>query len=426
MRNNKSRIGSMLMGLAMGAALFLGALTASASDKLHLKDGRVLEGKIIREVDGYVQFTQKIAGIEQTQMYKPSDIAKIERDTPDAPAAEGKKEIKAADTSSIKHAGAPRAAVITLGEKPEKEMVGQYITAKSLEDCIPLLEKENVDVVVLRISSGGGMLLEIQRLSDVIENKLKPKFRTVAWIDWAISAAAMTSHCLDEIYMTKGGAYGACTGWHGALIAVKDRQLEDVLYTMEKISARGHKDPKIMRSMEIMDPLSCSIDDNGDVKWYQDETSGDFLVNHKGKILCFNSQQAEKFRFSKGTADSIDELGKLMGYQEIQWVGAKKAGTPWPVCKAEEAMMKFRDQTFEDAERTNEYFLRYQAARDLAKSQPDKKDKAKFVAYANKALDDIEGMLKNNPNMAIILGALPEQIKEWLEEQRQILRDIMK
>ena len=36
-------------------------------------------------------------------------------------------------------------------------------------------------------------LLEIQKLSDVIYNEYRKNFRTVAWIDYAISAAAMTS-----------------------------------------------------------------------------------------------------------------------------------------------------------------------------------------------------------------------------------------
>src|ERR1041384_4869288 len=134
--------------------------------------------------------------------------------------------------------GVPRAAVISLGDH-DKEMVGQFITADSLDRCIPLLEKEHIDIVAIRINSGGGALLEIQKLSDEIEFKFKPKFRTVAWIEHAISAAAMTAHCMEEIYLMPGASYGACTGWYGQLTAVKGRDLQEVLYMMEKISARG-------------------------------------------------------------------------------------------------------------------------------------------------------------------------------------------
>ena len=49
-------------------------------------------------------------------------------------------------------------------------------------------------------------------MSDVIHEQYKKKFRTVAWIDSAISAAAMTAHCLEEIYFTPQGNYGAARG----------------------------------------------------------------------------------------------------------------------------------------------------------------------------------------------------------------------
>src|SRR5690606_34230378 len=141
----------------------------------------------------------------------------------------------------------PRIAVISLGEGGDKDMVGLFMTAEALKRAIPLLEKDNVTDVVFRIQSGGGALLEIQKLSDVIHNEFKPRFRVVAWIKSAISAAAMTAHCIEDIYFTSDGNYGACTGWYGQLTAVKGRDLEEVLYMMEKISARGKHDPKIMR-----------------------------------------------------------------------------------------------------------------------------------------------------------------------------------
>jgi hypothetical protein len=427
MRFNRSWIAKAFAVAALAAGTLLSAGRAEAADKLHLKDGRVLEGRVVRELDGVVWFSSNASGIEQTQMFAPAQIVKLERDatTPDPKA--GKADTKKnADAPAATHTGVPRIAVLTLGEKPEKEMVGLFITAKSLRETIPQLEKDKVTDVVLRINSGGGMLLEIEPLSDLIQNEFKPRFRTVAWIEWAISAAAMTAHAIPEIYMTRGGAYGACTGWHGALVAVKDRQLEDVLALMENISARANRDPKIMRSMQIMDPLSATIDANGDVHWYQNEESGEYKVNRKGKVLCFNSVEAAKYRFSKGTADTIDELAKAMGYQEVEWVGVKKPGVAWPVCKADELLQAFRNQTFEDQERTREYMITYQQAVELARAQQEKKDRGKFINIASKELDKIEAMVKNNPNLGLMLAGDPDRVKEWVEEQRRILRELAK
>ncbi|MEO0631245.1 MAG: hypothetical protein AAFY46_11050, partial [Planctomycetota bacterium] len=48
-------------------------------------------------------------------------------------------------------------------------------------------------LVVIKIKSGGGFGLEVQKISDVIHEEFKPKFQTVAWIESAISAAAMSA-----------------------------------------------------------------------------------------------------------------------------------------------------------------------------------------------------------------------------------------
>jgi hypothetical protein len=422
----KSRWTSLLSAvLALAASMLLGVSSARA-DKLHLKDGRTLDGTATKEVSGYVWFKVTIGGIEQEQVYKPDQIDRLERDTPGTPAAEPAKAAPApVPEKKSGFSGAPRAAVISLGEEPEKEMVGEFITADSLERCIPLLEEEKIEIVVLRINSGGGALLEIQKLSDVIQYKLKPKFRVVAWIEHAISAAAMTAHCCEEIYMMPGASYGACTGWSGQLVAVKGRQLEEVLYMMEKISARGNHDSKIMRSMQIMEPLSCTIDENGDVKWYQN-LEGQSVVNPEQRILCFNSQDAAKYKFSKGTAATYEELGKAMGLAEVEWVGKKVPSIPYPVCKAEAEMRRFREQSSVDQKSLNEYYTEYQLSIQLAESSPPE-DRGKFVNRARQALDKIKRMVKNNPNWAIfIFGMQPEEFKEWVEKQEERLRKLIK
>lgn len=456
MRRNGAMFGTMrawLAALAAAAVLTLAPAGARAADKIVLKDGRTLEGTIVREVDGSVWFKHTENGQEKTDFFMPDAITSLERDaktdpvpapapspdTPAAPAAPadatpapadpGDKAPKpeAAPSMPPKAPGVIRGAVITLGEAGEKDMVGVYMTAKALEDAIPLLKADQVDVVVFVVNSGGGYLFEIQKISDVIEYKYKPEFSTVAWIRSAISAAAMSSLCIEDIYMMPNGNFGACTGWYGALQAVKDRELEEVLYMMEKISARGKKDPKIMRSMQIMDPLSASIDPNGDVHWYQDETGGEYVVNPKGQILTFNAEQAAKFKFSRGTAATLDELAALMGYQEIEWVGQKKAGFDWPVSRAEKMEMDFRAKTHTDEQNARRYQIEYRSAVAAAQAEQDKKDRAKFVNRARAALAQMESAVKNNPNFARhVFGMSTERFKDWVAEQRELLKKLMK
>ena len=458
----RTRIHTLLASLA----LLLGGLTlsgadASAADRVTLKDGRVLEGAVTRELNGYVWLKFTEGGVEKEQMFAPGDVASVLRDAPDsapltptipaeapkgepaaedlapggAPAARSSAEAVAdAAAASVPptpvRPGVPRAAVITLGDRENGDMVGMYMTKHQLETALPMLEEElgtdGTGVVVFRITSGGGFLYEISRLSDYIQDEYKKRFRVVAWIDSAISAAAMTAHTMEEIYFTPQGNYGACTGWSGQLVAVKGRGLEEVLQMMEKISGRGGHDPLVMRSMQIQQPLSATIGPDGDVKFFADTDSGEILVNRENEILTFNAVTAEKVKFSRGTAATIEDLTRLMGYQELDWVGAKVNGVTWPVSKAEKWSMAYRKQVKQDEDRTGEYRATYQMQLEAAQSEP-KATRGAFVNRARSTFNKMRAMVRNNPNFGLFTFNMPpEQFKDWCDEQERMFRDLMR
>lgn len=413
--------------IAAAAALLIMASApfAFAEDTVHLKDGSVVKGEIQRELDGSIWIKTKVAGIDTTQFILGDNIDSIDRDEPaEAPAADAKP--AKTETTSARRSGAPRAAVISL-----EGTVGIQMTAKTLQDLIPVLEKElgsdGSGIVVFKINSGGGLLLEIQRLSDVIHNEYKPRFRTVSWIESAISAAAMTSHCIEEIYFLPEASYGACTGWSGQLVAVKGRGLEGVLYMMEQISARGGYDPLIMRAMQINEPLSCTIDPRtGEVSWYKNE-DGQHVVNSAEKILTLTAPEAEMYKFSKGTASNLDQLTRAMGYQEVEWVGEDRSGFIYPISKAEDLMLAYRDRVTDDEERTREYLTNYGQARGLATGAP-LEARARFVGRAKQHLRKIEAMVRNNPNFALLNWnmTIEDWENDWLEVEEKYLADLLR
>ncbi|MBX3380255.1 MAG: hypothetical protein KF805_09160 [Phycisphaeraceae bacterium] len=454
---NKFRMKKMIAGLFLGVALTVGmsaptanafAAAAGGWAKITLKNGKTVEGEIVREVDGVVWIKITSGKYDETRMFTPSEMKSIDRDAAPTTASEPEKaseatkaEDKAPTTSTEaipapassesapqpRKPGVPRAAVITLGEGGDRDMVGLYLMAKPLHDAIPLLKQEDVDIVVFRVNSGGGALLEIQKLSDVIYNEYRKNFRTVAWIDWAISAAAMTSHAVEEIYFTPEGAYGACTGWSGDLVAVKDRELEQILFQMEKISTRGNHPFEIMRAMQIMEPLSATVSPQGDVSFYQDATSGDILLNPKDRVLTFTSQTASKIRFSLGTASTLDELAKAMRLPEVEWVGVKKPGYLWPICKAEQMQMDFREKTARDDQQFTEYVQTLNAALQMASGMDDDR-RARLAGKARECMNRIMSAVNNNPNLAIFkFGILPDKFREeWADPTEKKIRELTK
>lgn len=419
-KDSLRRMATCLAGLTLAAVMVIGsASSAWAADKIHLKDGRVIEGTIVRELNGSVWVDYQIGGITQRgAFFSASAIDKIERDAASeaAPAGPVKAERESASKTQAKRPGVQRAVVITL-----EGMVGMQFAAKPLEDAIPWLEANEVDIVVLKINSGGGYLLEIPKMHEVLVDKYKKKFRTVAWIESAISAAAMSSHVLEEIYFMTDGNYGACTGWSGALEAVEGYGLEKVLYMMEQASAEGKKDFKIMRSMQIDEPLSYNRDSNGNITWYNTE-EGEVVVNSTGKILTFDAVQAANCKFSKGIADNLQELERLLGVAEIEWMGKPTPGEIFPISGPEADMRTWRDSVTDAEQRLGEYMTKYNLAVQNAAASPDLDQRGAFVGLARRHLAVIKRAVREHPNIGMLNGLTDE----WFREQEKMLRDLMR
>jgi hypothetical protein len=309
-------------------------------------------------------------------------------------------------------------------------MVGVYVTAYALEQARPLLEeelgKDKSGIVVMRVSSPGGFTREVQLLSDEIHFNYKKRFRVVAWIESAISAASMTSHCIEEIYFTPSGHYGAATEYSGALVASKGAKLEVRFAQMENISARGGYNPLIARAMQHYQPLSVTIDENGQVQFYPDAVSGQIVINPDERVLTLNAATAAQIKFSKGTASTLEELQKLMGYQELEWVGTKEKGVAWPVCKAEKWTLKFRQQTAKDEQLARVYLADYNRNVNAAEQVPPE-ERGKFIRKAQDVLDKLKRMAKTNWGLVVsAVGADPDQLLEWIERQERLLKELAK
>jgi len=435
-------LGTLGVALAMTMGVGLCTTDVMAIDRVVLKDGTVVEGTIIREAQGAVWIKTTIGGVPTERMFLATEFTKVERDAaaaatpPDAPSTTPSGVAPVAPSSTPETApaaprsGVPRGVVITLGDRENGDMVGIYMVASILERAIPMIEQEigtdGTGVVVLRFMSGGGLGLEVQKISDVLHNEYKKRWRTVGWIDSAISAAAMSAHALEEIYFTTRGNYGACTGFYGSLDKpVEGFELEKSLFQMEKISARGGYDPRIMRSMQIMDPLSATIDANGEVHYFGDAVSGEIIVNRNTEILTFNAVSAARVKFSKGTADTLDELAKAMGFQEIQWVGKEVKGSLWPISRAEQMQLDFRRKVKIDEDNFNRYVGNYAIHVQLAANAP-REERPPLINRARQGLDQIKSMVRNNPNFGLMNWGGATEYKEWVDEQEKLLRDLMR
>lgn len=421
MMNGRTGLTRRWMLAAAAVVSALGGWAGSLADKIHLKDGRVLEGRVQREEKDFVYFVVKIGSLEKVELVVREQIVKIERDadaktapaggatTPQRPDAPARPAEKTAPTTAPREGvkgvqkgeapakaadpNATRIAFITLGDPP-KDMVGIFMSAGALKESIKMLEDDKPDIVVLWVNSGGGIAVEVQKLSDEIENHIKPKYRTVAWIHSAISAAAMTAITCNEIYFMSKGNFGACTAFQTTgprqAKAAEGKFLEELLYQMEKISRRGGYDPLIMRAMQVETELSADIDADGVVKWRND-LGGQHIVSDGKGILTFNSQDATKFKFSKGIADTKEELARmLVGDKEWVEVGHDAA----------EHQVEYREATHVAQLSLNKIQTDLMNAINRASANlQNAAERAKFVGQGRRALAELRSIARRSPGL---------------------------
>ena len=420
----RSRIAGALAIAALCLALAPGAF---ALDKVTLKDGTVLEGTIEREGDGFVFLVMKIGAVENRRLILREDIKSIDRDAP-AKTEDAATPARPSDRASTPRKaesptipdGAARVAFISLGDPPDKDMVGPFMNADALERSIEMLnempEETRPQIVVLKINSGGGALIEIQKLSDVIEDKIKPKYQVVAWIESAISAAAMTAYTVEDIYFMSKGNFGAATGFSmqgGRAQAIEGRELEEVIYMMELIAERGGHEKLVMRAMQVEQELSADIDENGVVTWRPD-LKGQFVLNPKGRILTLNSIDAVKFKLAKGVADTKGDLMRLI-VGDREWVEVGK--------HADEYQHEFRDNVLAAQNEINELFTKLRLEMTAAGSaRGDDQALGRHVGAARRYLAQIRSWVRRAPSLEVYMGLTPDRLREIEEQIRDFQR----
>lgn len=405
-------ITSVLTAVLLAAVTLIGANAALALDKVTLNDGTVLQGKITREMeDGTLFFTIIVGELEQPRIILASDIASIQRDAA-APTPQTTRPSARPSRIEIPD-GATRVAFVTL-----EEMVGPFFNTDALKESVRILdelpENERPQVLVLWIDSGGGALIELTKIAPYIHEDLKPKYRVVAWIKSAISAAAMTAWVCEEIYMMPGAAIGSNTGFRstsGGTQAMEGDELEEVLIWMEQVSAWGRKHPYIMRAMQVYTDLSCDIDEQGRINWRLDQ-KGRHIVNTEDRILSFDSLQSVRFGVAQGIAQTKDELAKAMGLTEWIEVGHE----------ADEYMQEFRRNVAAAQVKINELFSKMNIAIEAAGSAPNAREYDRQIAMALRYLNEIRSWVRRAPSLEFYMNMTPERLRDIERQIRDMSR----
>jgi len=194
----------------------------------------------------------------------------------------------------------------------------------------------NGQIIILKINSGGGSVTEGDRIVRTLE-RVREKHRLVAWLEEAISGAAFTAMNCPEIYFMKVGTMGSITKYSGdgsgGQVSSSGRDLEAWIERVAEVAEGGGHNGQVGRAM-VYSPIVVSYTKDpktGKVTFYADAT-GEVMLSDQGDNLTLNADNALDCGYSKGTADTQEELFRAMqlvpGTYEVNPAG-DRIGKSW-------------------------------------------------------------------------------------------------
>ena len=285
---------------------------------------QTLSGKLISAKDNYIVIEADIAGELREKVIFRADVVKVENtrkaDTSADAAATGPKRDaprRRGDTSD--RADLP---VDDMGREvgvfvlPLEGPVGETFRHQEILEIGKHADKFGPgQTIVLLVSSNGGLVLESLEINQAIQD-VRKRHRVVAWLDKAISAGCSTAMACEEIYFMSTATAGSVTTLAGGRSlggAEAELHVEDFVKLAKKSGYSEH----IARAMKL-NKYACSYDKDpvtGEVTFYGDQ-SGEFVLSTEDQNLSFNASNALHCGFSRGTADTEEELAKLLGMAE--------------------------------------------------------------------------------------------------------------
>jgi ATP-dependent protease ClpP protease subunit len=180
-------------------------------------------------------------------------------------------------------------------------------------------------LIVLMINTNGGRVSETELIHEALRD-IKKRHRVVAWIRKAISAGCAIAMACDEIYFMTEGSAGSVTTVRGTA-SVPEEQIRDQVKAFVELAVENGYSEHIARAMKF-NHYMCSYDKDsvtGEITWYGD-TSGETVLSDDESNLSFTSSSALACNFSKGTADTEDDLAELLDlprWHEVSDYGRK-------------------------------------------------------------------------------------------------------
>lgn len=347
-----------------------------APDRVLLRSGKVVDGKILEETDSQITMTILVSGISAKTVYQKSDILEIKRGVNALPAKEvlaskssekpglSKKDDKRDDTDAESAASEDdptltrlyvvelegrfgfdiaKTTLVNLFEQADKEL-GDTVPGSGVMKDKTVIDpkKREQNIIVLKLKCSSDPRRDIFGVEDIVpvvkEQIVDRGRRVVMWVDQATGWSAVFPFISPDIYFTPEGRLGGVND-------LDEFDIGDHLVNEKQISLRiGHAEgflikggysdhiPALRAMVRKQEWLYVRFEGGKPVYRQQELTEPDgyewVLLSDDGDgdnedesalvgndMFLLEPDWAEKLGISDGTAEKLDDLAFRLGVQ---------------------------------------------------------------------------------------------------------------
>lgn len=175
-------------------------------------------------------------------------------------------------------------------------------TSQALEEA----KRQNAELLIVHLNTYGGSVVHADSIRTALLNFPHP---TVAFVDNnAASAGALIALACDSVFMRSGATMGAVTVVNGTDGAAMPDKYQSYMRAMMRATAEKHG--------KILNPDSTTV-------WRRNPLIAEAMVDPRvsvdglidsTRVLTFTADEAVKWNYADGKAESVDEIMQKLGY----------------------------------------------------------------------------------------------------------------
>jgi hypothetical protein len=323
------------------------------TDKIILRNGRIIEGKVLEESDTRIRFMIVTAGISAPQWFDKSDVLKVER---------GEAKTDAAKAEPAKDPSAPKAAAATPPAADARkvyviELSGQFgedITQTPIRQAVADAKEKGAEYLIFVLNNewsinDGGIkeqlpndtaafdeLFRTEEITPIFMNEIPREWehppKVVFWIKQAMGGAAFLPFVCPTIYMSSESRWGGIGNLSNLFGSTGDELVRQKQYSLRMGHAEGWAnaggyDYRLVKAMArveyvlsykmvggkpvLLERMPESPDEfllTDDGKDERADTIQDLARGRGNDVLTLNADLARKLFISKGTVDRLEDL----------------------------------------------------------------------------------------------------------------------